>query len=102
MGPITIDAALPVVDLVDEFEDNAIDPDLWIYGGSQWTSEPNAASTGDWNYAHHETLFDAEGDDGYLQMRVDGPESAETYGAEAWVRTAYDYNDGYGHVVNLT
>ena len=35
-------------------------------------------------------------------MRVWGPTSGLTYGAEAWIRTIYNYNDGAKHQINFT
>lgn len=35
-------------------------------------------------------------------MRVEGPTSGNTYGAEAWVRTAYDFNGGQSWTINFT
>jgi hypothetical protein len=35
-------------------------------------------------------------------MRVEGPTSGLTYGAEAWTQTVYDFNDGNDHLINFT
>ncbi len=81
----------------DDFEDNVTDPSLWVWGGL------NRATTGgqggSWQWSHEEVIDPA---DGYLSMRVWGPTSGNTFGAEAWVRTLYDYNDGLNHLINFT
>lgn len=97
-GMVAIDSAL----FADQFEDNAIDPALWTLGGSRRSATVDDPSEGQWTVAHYETLLDEGSEDGYLQMRVDGPESATTFGAEAWIRTTYDYNDGNAHTINFT
>lgn len=84
----------------DEFEDNAIDSQLWVTGGRRisWTS----SNEGSWTWSHDETVFDAGAPDGYLRLGVQGPSSGNSYGAISWVRTTYDFNDGSDYVVNLT
>jgi len=83
----------------DDFEDGVIDPELWITGGEKraW-HETQPPGLGNWSY----TVQEISASDGYLQMRVWGPTSANTYGAEAWVQTAYNFNDGYDHLINFT
>ena len=86
--------------LSDEFEDGIIDTNLWVTGGAKrgWNlSDPS--DTGSWNYSHEEITDPI---DGYLNMRVWGPASGNTYGAEAWVRTSTDFNDGANHIINFT
>ena len=39
---------------------------------------------------------------GHLRIRVWGPRSANTYGAEAWVRSVQDFHDGRPHTINFT
>ncbi|MEE8452919.1 MAG: Ig-like domain-containing protein, partial [Thermoguttaceae bacterium] len=97
-GLVTIDNLL----FADQFEDNAIDPTLWTIGGSRRAATVDDPAEGQWSLAHYETILDEGSEDGYLQMRVDGPESATTFGAEAWIRTTYDYNDGDAHTINFT
>ncbi len=66
----------------DDFEDGSISS-LWVTGGRQ---------SGAWTYSVAE--YPNGAGDGYLQARVSGPQSANTYGAEAWLRTSYNFNDG--------
>jgi len=84
----------------DDFEDGAIDIDLWVVGGgARGYSADDPIGTGDWQYSHEEI---SEPADGYLRARVWGPTSAMTYGAEAWIRTTYDFNDGNDYLLNFT
>lgn len=76
----------------DNFDDGSIDGSLWVYGGTR--NSYHGAPDGSWTYSHQES-----GDN--LQMRVQGPASGVTYGAGAWIRTAYDYNDGQSHLINF-
>ncbi|MCK4625309.1 MAG: hypothetical protein KAV00_08370, partial [Phycisphaerae bacterium] len=79
----------------DDFEDGVIDSSLWVVGGSKRGGfEPGA---GDWQWSHDEIVAS----DGYLRTRVWGPESGITYGAEGWVRTTYNYNDGSDYIINF-
>jgi hypothetical protein len=80
--------------LSDDFEDGIIDSDLWLWGGERRAWEPWAGPKGSWIYSHMEH-------GGYLQAGVTGPLSGMTYGAEAWVRTKYDFNDGKPYVINF-
>ena len=88
----------PVI-LSDDFEDGVIDTNLWVTGGAKrgW-SDTQPTGVGDWTFSSSEIM----GTDGYLRLRVEGPTSGNTYGAEAWVRTTYDFNDGHGWVINFT
>ncbi|HUS93178.1 MAG TPA: hypothetical protein VM695_15075 [Phycisphaerae bacterium] len=87
----------------DEFEDNSIDSTRWVYGGATRAWNPaQPTGLGNWTFWHTETVWNAGDPDGYLQAGVSGPTSGNTYGAEAWIRTAYDYNDGMNHLINLT
>jgi len=83
----------------DGFEDEMIDSDLWVTGGAKrgW-SEGKPTGIGDWTYSVREI----ESADGYLRLRVKGPESGLTYGAEAWARSVYDFNDGNDHLINFS
>ncbi len=83
--PFSINAAIN-----DNFEDGIIDTNLWVVGGGQ---------TGGWNY-NNEEIIDAS--DGYLNMHVWGPTSGNTFGAEAWMRTTYDFNDGSNYLLNFS
>lgn len=88
----------------DEFEDNSIDPNHWVYGGERRGYA--GAPAGSWTWSHDETVYDGTvnnvGDpDGFLQMSVIGPYTGNTYGAEVWLRTSHDYNDGGWHTANF-
>lgn len=37
-----------------------------------------------------------------MNLRVYGPQMANTYGAEAWLRTIHDFNDGNDYTINFT
>ena len=83
----------------DAFEDGVIDSSLWLVGGGArgWdASQP--IGTGPWSYSNQEVVAA----DGYLQSHVWGPASGMTYGAEAWVRTLQNYNDGKNYLMNFT
>jgi len=73
----------------DDFEDGVIDPSLWVTGGRR---------TGGWSFSHREV----PAPDGYLEANVKGPTSGVTYGAEAWFRTVYNFNDGRPWLIDFT
>ena len=79
----------------DQFEDGIIDTNLWTVGGRTF----DAFGGGAWNYENVE-IVDAT--DGYLYNHVWGTVSGLTYGAESWLRTNYDFNDGKYHTINFT
>lgn len=83
----------------DAFDDGVIDSSLGVVGGAArgW-DQSQPIGTGPWQYSHQEIVAP----DGYLQAHVWGPASGVTYGAEAWVRTVQNYNDGRNYVVNFT
>ena len=83
----------------DEFEDDIIDSSNWVTGGEKRAYY--GAPGGSWTWSHTETVFDGGDPDGYLQMSVAGPYTGNSYGAEAWIRTNHDYNDGGWHVANF-
>ncbi len=83
----------------DEFEDDSINQDHWVIGGERRGYA--GAPAGSWTYSHTETVYDEGDPDGYLEMSVVGPSSGNTYGAEAWIRTSYDFNDSGWHVANF-
>ncbi len=85
----------PVV-FSDNFTDGKIDPKLWAFGGRNcsWTAE----SRGKWESSVEEKAAP----DGYLELRVHGPPSPNTFGAAAWARTKYDFNDGHAYLINFT
>jgi len=84
----------------DDFEDGVIDTTLWVVDGeNRGCGPPCGSNTGDWNYTHQEITDPI---DGYLELHVWGPASGNTYGAEAWVRTSHDFNDGSNYTINFT
>lgn len=84
----------------DNFEDGIIDPSLWEIGGEKRGCGPPCGSNrGSWNISQNEII---DSIDGYLELRVWGPASGYTYGAEAWVRNTTDFNDGNNHIINFT
>jgi len=85
----------------DDFEDEAINHSLWVVGGGgRGWQESDPIGAGDWEYSHTET----GSPDGYLEARVWGPVSGSglTYGAEAWIRTTRNFNDGQPYTINFT
>jgi hypothetical protein len=84
----------------DDFEDGVIDTGRWTVGGAPRGWDPgNPPDTGNWQYEHKEVMNPV---DGYLMAHVWGPESGNSYGAEAWVRTNYNFNDGKPYIINFT
>ncbi len=79
----------------DDFENGVIDPSLWEWGGARRGGF--TPGSGSWDWSHEEIVAP----DGYLSTRVWGPTSGITYGAEVWIRTMYDYNDGLDHTINF-
>lgn len=84
---------LPGATFSDDFEDGIIASDLWVYGGTR-RGYPSDPFGGDWSYSHTE-------ENGQLRSRVWGPDSGLTFGAEAWVMTVNNYNDGQAHLINF-
>jgi len=82
----------------DDFEDGVINGSLWDVGGEKRSWQVHPPGDGNWNYSHEEIMAA----DGYLKTRVWGPMSANTYGANAWVRTVYNFNDGQPYAINFT
>lgn len=79
----------------DTFEDGSIDTGLWDYGGRRFSWTPS--DQGSWTWSHDEVIAS----DGYLENEVNGPLSANSYGAVAWTRSEYDFNDGMSHVLDF-
>jgi len=84
----------------DDFEDGVIDTSLWAVGGGArgWHAD-QPIGTGSWEYSNQEIVASP---DGYFQAHVWGPMSGNTYGAEAWIRTLDNFNDGKNYVINFT
>ncbi|MGD8787000.1 MAG: hypothetical protein PVJ60_06220, partial [Phycisphaerales bacterium] len=85
-----------VANFSDDFEDGVIDTSLWVLGGEKRSYL--GVPSGSWDYSHEEI----DSADGYLQTRVWGPTSGNTYGHDAWVRTTYNFNDGKPYLINFT
>jgi len=84
----------------DDFEDGWINGALWVIGGARRGWGPAAKPFDDLYWEH--SVKQVAGTDGCLAMRVWGPQSSYTAGAEAWVRTAYDFHDGKDYIVDFT
>ncbi len=93
---LTPTSVFAVVDSSDDFEDGVIDTDLWVFGGRRESWTPSDEGT--WTWSHNEITAA----DGYLQTRVYGPASGYSYGATAWIRSTYNFNDGRSHIINFT
>jgi len=81
----------------DNFEDGVIDGSKWVVGGQNRGYAGSPA--GSWQWSHQEIT---DSSDGYLKARVWGPYTGNTYGAEAWIRTTQNFNDGGNYVINFT
>ncbi len=77
----------------DDFDDGTLNSALWAWGGNP----DRGVGGGSWQFSHEEIV----GTDGYAKLRVWGPTSGATHGAEAWIRTQYDYNDGLNYIINF-
>lgn len=80
----------------DHFENGIIDSNLWTVGGSSRSTYGGPG--GPWSYLNEEVVAS----DGYLSSKVLGPTSGNTFGAEAWARTNYNFNDGNPYLINFT
>ena len=100
--PVLAVAPVPAVasGFSDDFEDGVIDTSLWITHGYKggYPGGPSGVGLGGWQYS----IAEVPAADGYLQARVWGPTSGNTYGAEAWVRSTQNFNDGGAWLVNFT
>lgn len=78
----------------DNFSDGNLNNNLWVFGGTKrgWDIN-NPLDKGNWEYSQTES--------DHLQLKVNGPSSNYTYGADVWVRTKYNYNDGEAHIINF-
>jgi hypothetical protein len=81
--------------VADNFEDGVIDPSMWVTHG--YKGGPAGVGSGSWQY----TIDEHVAADGYLQARIWGPPSGNTYGAEAWARTIKNFNDGNRWLINF-
>jgi len=97
-GLLLLGSNISVADFSDDFEDGIKDTQLWVWGAEKWGWQVHPPGDGNWDYSHEEIMAT----DGYLQTRVWGPMSGNTYGADAWVRTKHDYNDGQSYTINFT
>jgi hypothetical protein len=89
----------PTAGLSDDFEDGVIKTSLWtVGGGARGTRADDPIGSGDWQYKHQEVIHPG---DGYLQAKVWGRTSANTYGAEVWIQTVHNFNDGRTYTINF-
>lgn len=79
----------------DNFNDGSINSQLWMTGGRLFDAFGACA----WVYENEEVI---DPSDGYFSAHVYGPESGLTYGAEAWIRTKHNFNDGQTYTINIT
>lgn len=85
--------------LSDDFEDGVINYGLWdVGGGARGWQTTDRVGTGPWSWS----VTEVGTGDGYLGARVWGPSTANTYGAEAWIQTHYNFNDGKFHLIDFT
>jgi hypothetical protein len=83
----------------DDFEDGWINYTWWdIGGGARGWRATDPIGTGPWSYS----VTEVGTGDGYLSAGVWGPATANTYGAQAWIQTDYNYNDGQFHLIDFT
>jgi len=92
VGTVIVDSDSP--------HERVLDRGLWVTGGGGRGWRQNAPlGDGNWGYSH-DKIVDAS--KGHLRIRVWGPRSANTYGAEAWVRSVQNFHDGRSHTINFT
>ncbi len=84
--------------VMDDFEDGIVDSNLWVTLGRK--GGQGAFGTGGWQHSFFE--YPKGSEDGYLEARVWGPPSGNTYWGEASVRTTYNFNDGNQWLMNFT
>jgi len=89
-------------DWIDDFEAGSIDTGRWAYGGRPLSYNPWTTDPGNWTWAHTQGLVEPGDTDEYCSLHVTGPESVNSYGALAWLRSQQDYNDGLHHVIDFT
>jgi serine/threonine protein kinase len=84
---------------LDDFDDGFINSSLWKVGGGTrgWQSNDPIGSGG-WSFSHQEIIAT----DGYLNAKVWGPTSDSSSGAEAWIQSNYNFNDGKNYLLNFT
>ena len=69
--------------------------EFWTSGGQKigW----NGGSGSAWSFSHN-PLENGNG----VEMKIVGPLSGNSYGAEAWVKTVRDFNDGNDWLINFS
>ena len=82
--------------LSDHFDDGVIDSNMWVTHG--YELGVGGIGSGSWQHSISEGTAMEPG----LQERVWGPTSANSYGAEAWVLSKKDLNDGQNWLINFT
>ena len=88
---------LPAYAFSDDFDDGVINTALWDASGSRGGYGGCGNGPGQW---FNQEIAAA---DGYLQARATTPVSPGgwTYGAQAWIRTQHNFNDGQDYLVNF-
>jgi hypothetical protein len=78
------------------FEPNHTDfTHYWTHGGQKigWNGGAQSA----WSFSHN-PIDSGNG----VEMRIVGPQSGGSYGAEAWVKTTMNFNDGNDWLINFS
>lgn len=89
----------PYYNIYDALDDGVINPELWVAGGqSRGWDISNPSDVGAWNHSQEEIV---DPSDGYIDLNVSGPTSGNTYGAESWVRTLKNFNDGNTYLLPI-
>jgi hypothetical protein len=95
----------------DDFEDGVVNTAFWDADGSEdghggfggfsatATSTLLTSVLDLWDAAYSNVEIIAS--DGYLQARAKTPKSECTEGAQAWIRTKQDFNDGKSHLIDF-
>jgi len=82
--------------LTDDFENRDLDSSRWLTGSSRMPHP--GYGFGNWSHS----VQRVPESDSYVQLRVNGPRSGITYGAEAWIAGRYNLNDGKRHTIAFT
>jgi hypothetical protein len=72
--------------------------DNWTFGGQKISWSPN--ELGSWTYSQNPILNNGEVEG--LELRVTGPESGNSHGAQSWVISQKDFNDGNDWQINFS
>lgn len=82
--------------LTDDFEDGNLDSGRWLTGSGRMPHP--GYGLGKWSHFAGRLSED----EGHVRLRVHGPRSGITHGAEAWIMGRYDLNDGKRHIIAFT